>query len=81
MTYVIMTDRGWRPFHALNAPCPNSNDLQGVYRPQLTAIVQNSNDSRADRWIEAMQYEATRKNLFSGDNFNEPIMGAFGEKL
>jgi hypothetical protein len=80
--YMIMTDRGWRPFHALNERvCVNSNDLQGVYRPATLEQAIASNATRADRWIEAMQHKATRMSQFSGDHFMEPIKGAFGEKL
>ncbi len=79
--YMIMTDRGWRPFHALNKPCPNSNDLQGVYRPQEIGAVRTALAVRALRWERDIQFEEDRKNKFSGDSYNEPIFGAFGEKL
>jgi len=72
MAYWIMTDRGWRPFHALSTPCANSNALEGVYRPARIEMAQASNSARADRFIAALD-----------DNrpFSEPLFGAFGEKL
>ena len=78
MTYVIKTDRGWMPFHALNAPCSNSNDLKGVYRPENIEKVRAALSSRADRFAFVLEDEQT------GDRcgiFVEPIYGAFGEKL
>jgi hypothetical protein len=79
--YMIMTDRGWRPFHALNKPCANSNSLEGVYRPETIERSRGLLAKRFERWAADMQYEETRKNKFSGDRYNEPLFGAFGEKL
>ena len=79
--YMIMTDRGWRPFHELNKPCPNSNDLKGVYRPGDITVNRGLLAKRFERWAADLQYEETRRNKFSGDHYNEPLFGAFGEKL
>lgn len=80
MTYLIMTDRGWRPFHALNKACSNSNDLQGVHRPVPYEQAVAENAARADRFAVALDTDQFGMS-FNGDSFNEPIKGAFGEKL
>lgn len=81
MTYVIMTDRGWRPFHELNKPCPNSNELQGVHRSEGVEKTRGLLARRFERWKADMEFEETRRNKFSGDHYNEPLFGAFGERL
>lgn len=78
--YMIMTDRGWRPFHALNKPCGNSNDLQGVFRPVPYEQAVASNTARADRFVRALDTDQYGPS-FRGNDFAEPISGAFGEKL
>ena len=81
MTYVIKTAEGWKPWLPLCQPCPNSNQLEGVYRPEPIEKVQASLNERMKRWAAAMQYNDSRIRMFSGDNFNEPLHGGFGEKL
>jgi len=83
MTYMIKTAAGWRPFLALNVPCPNSNDLQGVYRPEPIEVVQKKYESRLTRFLAAngIQNRMEKMHYFRGDSFIEPIHGAFGEKL
>jgi len=76
--YMIMTDRGWRPFHALNKACPNSNDLKGVYRPENVERVRAAMSSRADRFAFVLDNEQTGSRC---GEFVEPMFGAFGEKL
>jgi len=78
--YMIKTDRGWLPFHALNKPCPNSNDLQGVFRPADLKTVRPLLAARAARFAAALDTDQYGMS-FRGDSFAEPIFGAFGEKL
>ena len=81
MSLYIKTEQGWKPLLISFAPCPNSNDLQGVYRPENIEVVKVKLRSRLDRWIRDMQYDDDRRNKFSGDSYSEPLFGAFGEKL
>jgi len=78
--YMIMTDRGWRPFHELNKPCPNSNDLEGVHQRHDLEIVRDFMTARATRFAVALDTDQFGMS-FNGDRFNEPLFGAFGEKL
>lgn len=80
MCLWIMTDRGWRPWHASNIPCSNSNDLQGVFKNVPVEKAQADNAARADRFIRALDDDQYGPG-FRGKEFAEPIFGAFGEKL
>ena len=83
MCLWIMTERGWRPWHASNRPCPNSNDLQGVFRPQTKEEAEAEVAKRIPRFLEAngIQNLMLKQQYFSGNSFIEPISGPFGEKL
>lgn len=74
----IKTEDGWQP---LQVVCSNHNKLEGVYRPTPLDRILLELTGRRDRWSAAMQFEDTRRNQFSGDHFNEPLFGAFGEEL
>lgn len=54
---------------------------EGIYRPLSQERAQMENDARFARWAASMQEKETRIAHFSGDRYNEPIFGAFGEKL
>lgn len=83
MCLWIMTARGWRPWHASNLPCSNSNDLQGVFRPQTKEEAEAEVAKRIPRFLEAnnIQNMQLKQAFFSGNSFIEPIFGPFGERL
>lgn len=51
-----------------------------IYRPQSLAAVQASNSLRADRFAIALDTDQYGPS-FRGREFNEPMFGAYGEKL
>lgn len=75
----IMTINGWRPLHV---PCTNTNQLEGVYRPEVIDEVRKKMPSRLERFLEANAKSIMEKQQhFRGHHFIEPLYGAFGEKL
>lgn len=82
MSLYIKTEHGWRPLAISFAPCSNSNDLQGVYRPEDIEAVRARMPSRIERFCRANGLSMMDKQAyFRGHSFIEPIYGAFGEKL
>jgi len=82
MSLYIKTADGWKPLVISFAPCSNSNDLQGVYRPEPIEAVRAQYASRLTRFIRANGLSMMEKQAhFRGHSFIEPIYGAFGEKL
>jgi hypothetical protein len=83
MSLYIKTENGWRPLVISFAPCPNSNDLQGVYRPDDRDELPKKMRGRLERFLAANNIGnmLDKQHYFSGDSFNEPMFGAFGEKL
>lgn len=81
--YCIMTKNGWRPWLPLNAPAPNSNHLEGVYRPEPIEKVRSTLSERMSRFLAAnsIQNGIEKQQHFRGDSFREPLYGSFGEKL
>lgn len=83
MSLYIKTEKGWRPLVISFAPCSNSNDLQGVYRPEPIEKVRVQLRSRMERFLTAnnLGNMLDKQHYFRGDHFIEPLFGAFGEKL
>lgn len=83
MSLYIKTENGWRPLVISFAPCPNSNDLQGVYRPDDITDLPKKMEGRIARFLEAngIGNMMEKQHYFRGDSFDEPIFGAFEEKL
>lgn len=87
MSLFIMTEKGWRPLWISHAPCSNSNDLQGVYRPEDIEVVKPRMRSRVQRFLEAngIGNMLEKQHYFRSDEFSDngyaPMKGAFGEKL
>lgn len=83
MSLYIKTEQGWRPLIISFAPCPNSNDLKGVYRPDNRDDLPKQLEGRLARFLRANNIGnmLDKQHHFRGDHFNEPIFGAFGEKL
>lgn len=77
----------YRPWVITFAPCANSNDLQGVYRPEPVEQVQRKMRSRTERFLAANGIGSYLEKMvhFRGDHFLDngypPLTGAFGEKL
>jgi hypothetical protein len=76
----IKTADGWREFPLV---CPNSNKLEGVYRPTSPKILAFVMDVRVERFCAALHAYHPVHNAgdFRGDHFVEPLTGAFVEKL
>ena len=84
MSLFIKTEQGWRPLWISHAPCSNSNDLQGVYRPEDIEVVKVKVRSRLERFFAANACGSMleKQHYFRGNDFiDTPIYGAFGEKL
>lgn len=79
----IMTAEGWKPWVASCIPCPNSNKLEGVFRPEPIEQFRKKYASRLERFLEANAIGnlLDKQHYFNGDSFIEPMYGAFGEKL
>ena len=83
MGYYIKTAEGWRE---IPKECPNSNQLEGVYRPMPQDMMHFLLQQRCDRFCAALSSEAPGSTCgdptqFRATEFIEPIFGAFGEKL
>lgn len=76
----IMTALGWREFHK---ECPNSNKIEGAYRPGNPEIGALVMAGRTERFCHALAdfHPVHNASQFRGDHFIEPLYGAFGEKL
>ena len=76
----IKTVDGWRE---LPLVCPNSNTLEGVYRPTNPDILGYVMRTRAERFCRALHefHPVHNAGEFRGDHLVEPLFGAFGEKL
>lgn len=87
MSLYIKTADGWRPLVISFSPCPNSNDLQGVYRPEPIEKVQRQLSARMQRFLLANSIGSMleKQQYFRGHEFIDrgyaPLTGAFGEKL
>lgn len=83
MSLYIKTEDGWKPLWISFAPCSNSNDLQGVYRPEPVEVVQQKLQPRIARFLAAngLGSMLEKQQYFRGDHFIEPLFGAFGEKI
>jgi hypothetical protein len=83
MSLYIKTEQGWRPLVISFAPCSNSNDLQGVFRPENRDDLPRKMEGRIARFLKAnaIGNMMEKQHFFRGDSFDEPIYGAFGEKL
>lgn len=76
----IKTVKGWRTFEAV---CSNSNNLQGVFRPDTRG------EAAAETVHRALAYERDVHLYIDGQlpaeqvtrSFTVPIYGAFGEAL
>lgn len=79
MCLVKTEFRGWVQLGE-GKVCSNSNALEGVYRPSDIEVVRRQLSSRSDRFIFALE-DDQYGGSFRGRDFNEPLNGAFGEKL
>lgn len=85
MSY-LMTATGWVNLGECRA-CSNSNNLEGVYRPEPIEKVQMELGARIRRFNEAngIQNMMLKQHHFSGHSFldhgHPPLRGAFGELL
>lgn len=63
--------------------CSNANDVQGVFCPENIEDVRERVGSRVDRFLQANSIgnNLAKQEFFSGDSFNEPLFGAYGERL
>lgn len=79
---LIMTAEGWQQL-GNGKVCSNHNKLEGVYRPEPIETVLQQLEGRRQRFLAAngIQNMMDKQHYFSGDHFNEPLVGAFGEKL
>ena len=79
----IMTERGWQPWLPSYRVCDNHNKLEGVYRPDNRDELPVKMKGRIARFLEAngIGNMLEKQHHFRGDHFNEPIYGAYGEKL
>lgn len=79
----IMTARGWQLWVPSCIPCPNSNDLKGVFTSTPLKEVQRKMSDRTDRFCSELDnfHPVTNAGAFRGHEFVEPLVGAFGEKL
>ncbi len=79
----IKTAEGWKPWLPSYRVCSNSNKLEGVYRPENIDVVRVKMVSRIERFLaaNAVGNNLDKQQYFSGDSFNEPMYGAYGEKL
>lgn len=75
--YMIKTENGYRPFLELNRPCPNSNQLEGVFRPQTMEQAQAETAVRAEAFCKLVE----SGDMYAIKSFNPPMTGAYGEKL
>lgn len=93
MTFYIMTAQGWKPWLASIPVTDNHNDIQGVYRPVSTSEAEGTNHDRAtkfcnaiDRWLDGDDFGTTDSALrwqamWRAAGVNDPVYGAFGERL
>lgn len=77
MTFMIKTANGYRPWVAAIPVCDNHNQLHGVFRNIPQEQAQRENDERADRFCKLM----VSGDMLAIKSFNEPIFGAYGERL
>lgn len=72
--YYIKTADGWKPWIASHKVCDNHNGLQGVFKNTSDYEIMAAMGQRSDRFCALMA---------EGDagQFNEPLFGAYGEKL
>ena len=77
----------YKPLVISFSPCPNSNNLEGVYRSEPIEKVQKQLSSRMERFLRANAIGSMldKQQYFRGDHFIDngyaPMTGAFGEKL
>lgn len=82
MIMIHVGNGEYRPWLPACVPCSNSNDLQGVYRPAHISEARRQIAERLERFLAANALGSMDKQAhFRGDNYIEPIYGAFGEKL
>lgn len=79
----IKTADGWKPWLPTCVPCPNSNDLQGVFQSEPIEKVQQELEPRISRFVFAngVGNMIEKQQYFRGDAFIVPLYGAYGEKL
>ena len=70
----IKTELGWKPLLATYRVCDNHNQLQGVFKAK------SLEDTRVELLPRIGRFCAMMKEG-QAHHFNEPIVGAFGEKL
>lgn len=70
----IRTAEGWKPWLASYKVCDNHNKLEGVFTDTSLEDNRKSLQPRIDRFCALMR-EGQAKN------WNEPLFGAYGEKL
>lgn len=78
-----------KPFHDVthraigDIPGCTMAPREGIYRPEPIEQVRQKMHWRIERFLaaNAIGNNLAKQEFFSGDSFNEPIFGAYGEKL
>lgn len=90
MTICIKTERGWLPWIAAIPVCGNSNDLQGVFRPDSIEEAQIKTGMHATHYARCIEkylngaYPGTgneRWMAMKQDMSRFRLIGSYGETL